>query len=250
MTTTATARVVVGLETQVPFENPAAFRSYLQFIQDFNPTRVVGIGDHLDCPAPARWNRGTAEEYATTLQQEIDTMKSMFQSIRNVYDGPFDLHRGNHEKRIEIYTRTKAPAFAGLVCLSLPELLDYRGYQLGDLPDIAKLAPGWVTTHGDLGGTSKFSGGVAVGLARRLGRSVVCGHTHKLGHIQESTGVGARSILHGVETGHMMDVKKASYIGHGSPNWQSGWAALEIKGSRVHVHLVGCSPRGELTFSG
>lgn len=245
-----TKKVVVGLETQVPFHSKPAFEAFLRFLVDFAPDRLVGIGDHLDCPAPARWNRGTAAEYATNLQYEIDTLKAMFANIRNVYDGPFELHKGNHEQRIEAYTRTKAPAFSDLLCLSMPELLDYRGFDLVDLPRFAPLAPGWVTTHGDSGGSSKFSGGVAMGLAHRQGRSVVCGHTHKLGHIQESVGVGASKTLHAIETGHMMDVKKASYIAHESPNWQMGWAAFEINGTRVHTHLVGCTPTGRLTFDG
>lgn len=243
-------KVVVGLETQVPYENPKVFTAFCSFLSEFEPDRVVGIGDHLDCPAPARWNRGTAAEYATSLQKEIDTLKNMFSCIRFYYDGPLELHSGNHEERIEIYTRTKAPAFADLDCLSVPELLDYRGYGITALPRVATVAPGWVTTHGDIGGSSKYSGGVAIGLARKLGKSVVCGHTHKLGHIQESNGYAASKTLHGVETGHMMDVKKAAYIKDGAPNWQSGWVALEIKGAQVHVHLVGCTATGKVTWNG
>lgn len=243
-------RVVVGLELQVPYHNMKAFRAFIQFCKDFQPTRVVGIGDHLDCPAPSRWNRGTAAEYATNLQKEIDTLNGMLWELRDDYDGPLELHTGNHEKRIDVYTSTKAPAFSDLRCLSLPELLDYRSLGIADLPTVAKLAPGWVSTHGDIGTLSKYGGGTAISLARRFGESVVCGHTHRLGHIQESVGRGARQILHGVETGHMMDVGKASYITTGAPNWQSGWAALEIDGDRVHVHLVGCSPSGKVTYSG
>lgn len=243
-------RVIVGLELQLPYHNQRIWHSFLEFVTDWKPTRIVGIGDHLDCPAPARWNRGTAEEYAGTLQRQCDAMKFKFQELRKFYSGRFDVHRGNHEARIDAYARTKAPAFVGLSALEVRNLLDYEAYDILELPPIARLAPGWITTHGDIGVLSKYSGGTAIALARRLGVSVVCGHTHRLGHLQESSGIGASKVLHGVETGHMMDIKKAAYIKSGAPNWQGGWAAFEINGGRVHPILVNASPTGVLSYEG
>lgn len=243
-------RVMVGLELQLPYHNQRIWNAFLGFVSDWKPTRIVGIGDHLDCPAPARWNRGTAAEYAGNLQRECDQMKGKFGEIRSVFDGVFDIHRGNHEARIDAYARTKAPAFAGLEALQVRSLLEYKKFEITELPPIAKLAPGWITTHGDIGVLSKYSGGTAISLARRLGVSVVCGHTHRLGHLQESSGIGARTVLHGVETGHMMDIKKAAYIKSGAPNWQGGWAAFEINGHRVHPILVNASPTGVLSYEG
>lgn len=241
-------RVVVSLELQVPFHNKKVFDSFLGFLIHYEPDRLVGIGDAADCPAPARWNRGTAEEYAGKLQQEINTLTGMFSDIRNVFDGQFDIHEGNHERRINVYAKTKAPAFVSLDCLSVGSLLKYQEFNINELPAVAPLCPGWVTTHdlgGQLRGTSKYSGGTAMGIARRLGKSVVMGHTHKLGHIQEVVG-GRR--LHGVETGHMMDVKKANYISY--PNWQSGWAVVEYKDDKVHAQLVNVEQNGKVHFNG
>lgn len=238
-------RVVIGLETQVPYENRRIFRAFLDFVRSYNPHRIVGIGDHLDCPAPARWNRGTAEEYAGNLQREVDRMKGMFGEIRNIHDGPFDVHEGNHERRINTYARTKAPAFASLECLLVPKLLGYSEYEITELPAVAHLSRGWVTTH-DLGGnlrsSAKYSGGTALGVARRLGKSVVMGHTHKLGHLQE---VVAGRILHGVETGNMMG--KASYVFN--PNWSTGWVVFEHNNAGLaSVTLVNVTPSGVVHF--
>lgn len=243
-------RVIVGLELQVPFHSEPIWKSFLHFVDQFQPTRIVGIGDHLDCPAPARWNRGTAAEYAGDLQGECNLMKKKFGEIRDIFDGTFDVHKGNHEHRIDSYAANKAPAFAGLEALQVGNLLDYHTFGITELPVVAPLAPGWVTTHGDIGVISKYSGGTAVALARRLGTSVVCGHTHRLGHLQESTGAGANRVLHGVETGHMMNVSKALYIKHGAPNWQGGWAAFIINGRTVHPILVNASQSGKLSYYG
>lgn len=241
-------RVVIGLELQVPYQNNKVFESFLNFICDWEPDRLVGIGDHLDCPAPSRWNRDTAEEYAGNLQKEVDTVKTLFSVIRMVYDGPWDIHEGNHERRINSYARTKAPAFSSLDCLSIRNLLEYDSFAIKELPAVAPLCPGWVTTH-DVGGnirtSSQYAGGTALGFAGRIGKSVVMGHTHKLGHIQKTAG---GVTLHGVETGHMMDERKASYISY--PNWQPGWVAIEYKDRLVSVTLVNVSRNGTVHFNG
>lgn len=235
---------VIGLETQVPYHNRKVVKAFIEFIKSVGPDRVVGIGDHLDCPAPARWNRGTAAEYAGELQKEIDVMKGIFTSIREVYDGPFDIHEGNHERRISLYAATKAPAFADLDCLSVSSLLDYQHYGIMELASVAHLSRGWVTTH-DVGGLdktlSKISGCTALGFARRLGRSVVCGHTHRLGHVQETS---HGKLLHGVESGHMMGTP--GYVM--APNWQSGWVVHESKGDLAKVTLVNVSKSGKISY--
>jgi hypothetical protein len=47
----------------------------------------------------------------------------------------------------------------------------------------------------------------------------------------------------------MMDVKKASYIRTGYPDWQAGWVAIEITPqNNVAVTLVPVSPTGVVTF--
>lgn len=237
--------VVIGLETQVPYHNRRIWRSFLEFIITLEPDRIVGVGDHLDCPAPSRWNRGTAAEYAGSLQKEIDVMKGMFGELRAIYDGPLYLHEGNHERRINTYSKTKAPAFADLECLSVSNLLAYSSYGILELPAVAHLCPGWVSTH-DLGGlsrsVSKIAGCTSLGYARRLGRNVVAGHTHRLGHVQETS---HGMVLHGVETGHMMG--GADYTSY--PNWQSGWVVLEYNNNLSKVTLVNVSKTGVINYS-
>lgn len=241
--------IVIGGECQIPYHSPQMWKAFLRFIAEYEPEQVIIIGDFLDCPAPARWNRGTAEEYAGDLQGEIDLGKSMLTGLREVHSGYVGFHKGNHEARIDMYARTKAPAFAGLDCLTVESLLDFKGFDIELRKPIHSLGKGtgWVSSHGDLGSLSKYSGGTAMALARRLGRSVFCGHTHRLGILNESYGLRAASTLTGVESGHMMNVGKAGYIKHGSPNWQAGFATAEIgKNNTVYPALVYISPSGKI----
>lgn len=235
-------RVVVGGELQIPYHSPKVFATWLDFICDFMPDRIVIIGDYLDCPAPARWNRGTAAEFRGNLQAEADKGQELLWQTRVTAGDScqIDFHEGNHEKRIQTYIRTKAPAFAGLDGLKIPSLLGFEKLGISLLPEFSRLASGWYTTHGDAQKTiSPIGGNTALALARRRRHSVVMGHTHRLGMISESSGPAARYVLTGIETGHMMDVSKAGYISNGSPNWQAGFAAFEIDNDKVNqIRLV------------
>lgn len=239
-------RIVIGLETQIPYHSRKVFLAFLRFLKDYQPTKLICIGDFLDAPAPARWNRGTAAEYAGNLQAECNVGKAMLAEIRAVYDGPFGYHTSaNHEARIDNYARTKAPAFADLEALRVKNLLDLDAFEIEELPTINHLTPDTVTTHGDTGSLSRYGGGTAIGIARRLGKNVICGHTHRHGIVHER--FGSRQVF-GMECGHMMDVKKATYIRDGHPNWSPGWGVLEIRDSGIQPITVTCSRNGNASL--
>lgn len=236
-------KYLIGMETQVPYHNKAIWKSWLYFVQQYRPDKIIGIGDHLDCPGISRWNRGTALEWEGTLYKEAQTMKAMFSQLRNYFDGPILVHEGNHERRINVYASTRTPGF-GLLSPTVGSVLDYKGFDIVELDAINVVAPGWVTTH-DFGGKkkviSKIAGQTAMAYARSCGKSVVMGHTHRLAHTREM--VGGR-LLHGVETGHMM--AGADYVAF--PNWASGWVTMEVSQGRVHVETVDVSKSGVVSF--
>ena len=77
-------------------------------------------------------------------------------------------------------------------------------------------------------------------LAQRWGKSVVCGHTHRLGvqHRHHSVGGRITQPLFGVEVGHLMDMRKADYLRAGHGNWQQGFALAYGEGRTTHVLTV------------
>jgi hypothetical protein len=243
-----TERVVVGFELQIPYENRRIFDATLDFCVDFGVDRIVIIGDFLDVPGPSRWNRGTALEFAGTLQREVHRGEDYLKQLRAAVGDRVNIgfHPGNHEKRIQSYIRNKAPAFGGLDNLQLPVLLGFDKLGIVQLPDVAPFAYGWVTTHGDTAARtlSKSAGSSAIIQAKRIGRSVVMGHTHRLGIVSETI---AGKCLTGVETGHGMDLQKASYISY--PNWQAGFVAFELEDNKVkQIRPVKLSTRGEISW--
>jgi hypothetical protein len=93
--------------------------------------------------------------------------------------------------------------------------------------------------HGDEGRSIQTPGSTAMSLAKKLGKSVVCGHTHKLGLQHETTGLyGKNKTIYGMEVGHLMDIKQASYLTSGIANWQQGIGILVEKNRKVVPYTV------------
>lgn len=139
---------------------------------------------------------------------------SLLEGLRKVYDGPIGVHASSIE----------------------------AGFEITALPNYYRIAPGWITTHGHCGGTtlSPIAGNTALRAARKLGVSVVMGHTHKAGILSHSEGYGGeiKRQLTGVEVGHLMDQRKAHYLKGGTRNWQLGFGLLTIENRHVQPEVI------------
>jgi hypothetical protein len=95
------------------------------------------------------------------------------------------------------------------------------------------------------------AGLTALGLAKKFGKSVVCGHTHRAGISAYSEGIGGSyRTLWGVEAGNVMDKRKASYLKAGAANWQMSVAILETHGKNLSPMLIPINKDGSFTVYG
>lgn len=243
---------VIVPDMQIPYHDKEFVNGIVEYIGDTNPTGVIFIGDNVDCNAPATWNKGTAEEFAGTLQNEFDIWFAVGESLRKVYDGFVGVHMGNHEKRIRSYLKNKAPAFSSLRSLELANLMRLEELSFVGLPDHYDIAPGWVTHHGDGASLSDIAGRSASNYSSKIGKSVIMGHTHRAGIVAESYGYdGEWYWNYGVEVGHAMDPKQAGYT-NGVANWQKAFGILDVydDGEFVQPRLVYASPSGQFIDGG
>lgn len=234
-------RVVVLSDLQIPYHNSSVVSTVNEFIKYYKPDELWCVGDELDAPEPSRWNKGMAGEYAGTLQQGIDETQEIIANFKKSLgkNKPFYIQRSNHTDRIDTYIRKYAPAFNSLRSLEIEELLGYNSLGVTYLHKMHELLPGWVMAHGDEGKLSQTPGSTALALAKRLGKSVVCGHTHRVGLQHETVGFyGKTSTLFGLEVGHMMDMKQADYLTAGTANWQHGIGILVQSGNKVTPYAV------------
>jgi len=240
-------RVVVLSDIQAPSHDGRAISALQEFVADFEPDEIYCVGDEADSPEPSRWNKGRAGEYARTLQSGLDKTANIMQGFKEALgDKPFHVMRSNHGDRISNYIDRYAPALASLRELEYERLLRYDENDIKFHDRIWSFAPGWALAHGAEGNLIQTSGGTALSLAKRIGLSVVCGHTHRQGIQHSHTGYNGRvnQRLFGVEVGHLMDLNKADYLKTGGANWQQGFGILYIRRTNVTpvtVPIVGRS---------
>ena len=159
--------------------------------------------------------------------------------------------RSNHTDRLYNVIMKKIPAF-----LALPELkfekfmkLDELGIKFHRKP--LEFAPDWIAIHGDEGSVKPTPGLTALDAARKHGKSVVCGHTHRAGQsaFTEASGGVLGRILRGVEVGNLMDFKKAGYM-KGTGNWQQAFAVFYVDKKTVTNTIVHIEKDGSFVFEG
>ena len=234
-------RIVILSDAQIPYHDRKALNAFYAFLADYQPDELASVGDDVDLPQVSRWSRGMEGEYRGDLQAHVDAGLRHFETIRSVYTGPLHVSRSNHMDRPLRYIRRYAPGLMGLKALTVPSLLDFDRLAVTYHERPYEIAPGWLLAHGDEGGgSSPAPGGVAMRLARKWGKSVICGHTHKLGMQHDHSTVNGKvnRSLFGVEVGNVMALKDAHYLSAGSANWQQGFGVLYVDGTTVTPSLI------------
>ncbi|MFB9926298.1 hypothetical protein ACFORO_42630 [Amycolatopsis halotolerans] len=234
---------VVVPDAQIPYHNRKALRALIGFIGDFQPSAVVNIGDLADFPQPSRWNKDTRGEFEGSVYRDAEIVaRDWSEPLREVYSGPVGIHEGNHDERPRVYLEKYAPALSGTKAFHMETLLSFDAYEFTRLPEFHDIAPGWLSTHGHRGGIrlTQVSGMTAFKAAERFGRSVIMGHTHRLGKVSKSYGYAGeiKKTLTGVEVGNVMDMKRANYLKGATANWQSGFAIVRAAKKSVQVDTI------------
>ena len=243
-------RVVVISDAQVPYQQERQVSALVRFIKETNPDDVYCVGDVADLPMVSRWERGRKGEYSGLLDHHREEVKKF---LRRVMPNGGHLKEGNHDRRLEMYLHSYAPAAA-----ELPEMKMERFFGLSDMGielhrDLWEYSPGYILAHGDEGTLSRVGGMTAFNLAKELNKSVTCSHTHRQGIIHQGSSLlgVAKDGIWGQEVGHTMAMDAATYLRSGKSNWTAGFGILDILGNgRVVPTNVQMSPTGSFVFEG
>ena len=239
-------KIVILSDLQVPYEDIHVVQNIARFLKTFKPDQTVTIGDEIDFQTISKWSEGTPLAYEQTLADDRDRCVDLLWEL-----GVTDCIRSNHTDRMYHTIMKKVPSF-----LSLPELrfekfmkFDELGIKFwkSDMP----IAPNWIAVHGDHTPIKPQGGLSALEGARRRGKNVISGHTHRAGRSSFTEASGGRTgrILHGVEVGHLMDTTKASYT-KGVFNWQQSFAIMYVHNKNVQVDLIYIEKDGTFTVQG
>lgn len=233
--------IIVIPDLQVPYHDEGFIRSTRKFVKAmrasplYRRVEVGQVGDLSDQPETGRWNKSAAGEFAGTFWRGIRDTRQI------IADYQFDwIKIGNHDRRVMDYIERYAPALGGPESeITMEWLLRIDPKKTRLHHDPFQMAPGWMCAHGDEGGLSRIPGQTAFGLTIIWDQSVVCGHTHRAGHVSKTIGRPEhRRRLTGMEIGHGMVETAATYIKHGSPNWQKGLGLFVVDRGRTYEHLI------------
>jgi hypothetical protein len=239
-------KIVILSDLQVPFEDVHVVQNVARFLTKFKPDQTVTIGDEIDFQTISKWSMGTPEEYSQSLGDDRDRCVDLLWEL-----GVTDCIRSNHTDRLYNVIMRKVPSF-----LSLPELKFEKFMKFDELgitfhKNPLALAPNWIAVHGDHTPIKPQGGLSALEAARRHGKNIISGHTHRAGRSSFTEASGGRlgRVLHGVEVGNLMDFRQASYT-KGTANWQQAFAIMYVKGKNVQVDLIYIEKDGTFTVEG
>ena len=239
-------RILIIPDLQIPFHDEVALWNVIKFSKVFKADQVVTLGDEMDMQELGRWSEGKAEWFAQTLDENRNLTVEFLWEL-----GVTDMIRSNHTDRLYNQISSKIPALG-----SLPELRFERFLKLDELGikfwrDDMPIAPGWIAVHGDHTPIKPQGGLSALEGARRRGKNVISGHTHRAGRsaFTEATGGRIGRVLQGIEAGHLMDTRKASYT-KGVMNWQQAFAIMYVKDKNVQVDLIHIEKDGTFIVGG
>ena len=230
-------RTVVIPDLQCPYEDSHLVTNLAAFIKSFRPDAVLTIGDEIDLPQISRWHENQPGWYEQTLAADrdrtVDVLWELTQHVKEAH-----MVRSNHCDRLYNVIMKKIPAFMSLPELKLEKFLKLDELGIKYWKEPMPIAKGWVAIHGDLGALNPNPGMSALNQSKRMGVSVIMGHTHRAGRsaVSEAYNGSVRRVLHGVEVGHAMNVKAAKYVS--SPNWQQAFAIVTEHNKNVQVDLI------------
>jgi predicted phosphodiesterase len=239
-------RIVVVSDLQVPYHDRVATRNLASFITKFKPDQVVTIGDEIDLPQISKWEEGRMGSYAQTLDDDRNEAVQLLWEL-----GVTDCIRSNHTDRLYNIIMAKVPAFGALPELRFEKFMKFDELGITFHKNPMPIAPNWIAVHGDHTPIKPQGGLSALEAARRHGKNVISGHTHRAGRSAFSEASGGRigRVLHGVEVGNLMDFKQAAYT-KGVANWQQAFAIIYVNKAKVQVDLIHIEKDGTFIVAG
>jgi predicted phosphodiesterase len=243
------SRYLVISDLQVPYHHEAAVKNLIKLARREKFDSVLVVGDEIDFQSISKWSEQTPLAYSEDLHADRELCKQILWDLGE-YSPEMHVIRSNHTDRL-YNTLLKVPGLIKLPELQYPAFMGFAEMGITYHKTAYEFYPGWVLCHGDEGSMSQHAGVTSLNLAKKFGKSVLAGHSHRLGMSAYSEGINGHSrTLYGVEVGNLMDRKKASYIRYGSANWQMGFAILEAVGKTLTPTLVPVNKDGSFTALG
>lgn len=230
-------------DIQYPYHDALMMDKLLRVIKDVQPEAIVQIGDGIDFPQVSRWSKGTAGEYAPTLQKHIDGFKGLLSQIRDAAPkARITWLEGNHDLRLQEFVRSYAAPLTTLRALEVGNLFGLSDLSIEYLKGPLHIGTNTYAVHGhESGGYAATASAWDLKFVKRYGsdQSIVFGHTHQPFLSTRAIGFnGNVKPRFTMNIGSVMDPTHAHYVKDGSVSWTPSFGILRDNGKEVWPELV------------
>lgn len=237
-------------DIQYPYHDKLALSKLIKVAADVQPDAIVQIGDGIDFPQVSQWSKGTAGEYADTLQEHVDGFREdVLEPLRKAAPkAEITWLEGNHDLRLKDFVKKYAAPLGHLRALDVANLFALEDLDISYVRGPLRIGTNTFAVHGhEAGGYCASASAWDAKFSKRYGsdKSFVFGHTHQPFIIHRAFGYeGKVSPRFTMNTGSIMDPVAASYIKDGAVSWVMSFALLRDDGKRVYPELVTMVDRG------
>jgi predicted phosphodiesterase len=160
-----------------PFHNKAAYNVLLKVAQYRQPDILHVGGDGVDFHSISRHPKHIADR--NLLKYEVDEAKKEIARLRVAApNAQLNFQEGNHDKRMQLYLRDRAPELADLFELTFPKLMGLPELGMKWIPDNERFKIGKLYHHH---GHLLPGGGVSPAKAKfaKTYQNIIFGHHHR-----------------------------------------------------------------------
>jgi predicted phosphodiesterase len=239
-----TKSIAIIPDIQYPYHDGVVLDKILRVVRDRQPDLIVQIGDGIDFPTVSQWSKGTAGEYADTLQEHMDGYRSdvLIPLRESAPSSKIVWMEGNHDLRLRDFVRKYAAPLTNLRALEIDSLFGLSELDVSYERGPFRIATNTLAIHGhESGGYCASASAWDAKFSKRYGsdKNFVFGHTHQPFLITRAFGYSGRvSPRFTMNAGSIMDPVQATYVKDGAVSWQQSFAWLEDDGKRVWPELV------------
>jgi predicted phosphodiesterase len=238
-------RIFVIPDAHIPNQDKRAWKITLRMLEDFQPTKVVIIGDFGDFESVSHHPRTRPE--IVHFKQECELVNDGLDAIQHAVHPRTQVVyiEGNHEYRVVKHTNTSVPHLAGL--LNLESALSLAKRRVIWVPLRATMRRAWVSPWGvgylhsaQANGKVKANAGHARLHAELIGpvsncKLTIYGHHHGFQHYRSAAGYEAYCC--GFLGDYDSDNPTFDYEAGPTP-WTTGVLVQEVSGDLVETREV------------
>lgn len=245
----ATKTTVILPDIQYPYHDALVLSKIVKVIEDLQPDAIFQIGDAIDFPQVSRWTKGTAGEYAPTLQKHIDGFKGVLRDLRAAApQAKITWLEGNHDLRLRDFVQKYAAPLRTLDALTTDSLFELPEVGVSYVRGPVRVATNTYAVHGhESSGYASTPQAWDTKFVKRYGsdKNVIFGHTHQPYLLTRAYGFeGKVTPRFTMNVGSIMDPVRATYVKDGAVNWVMSFALLRDDGKRVYPELITMVDRG------